>query len=84
VFTHRDFCYWLQGLLELGNPEILDKEQVKTIKEHLDQTFGPFKKAENVGNKVEYPKHNIQLYTEHLDGPVFPLDLLKFTDNASC
>jgi hypothetical protein len=33
--TERDFCYWLQGFIELNGIEALSKEQVKIIQEHL-------------------------------------------------
>ena len=33
--TERDFCYWLQGFIELNGVEALSKEQVKIIQEHL-------------------------------------------------
>ena len=35
----RDFCYWLQGMLELGNPKDLNAEQVLCIKDHLALVF---------------------------------------------
>lgn len=37
--TPENFCYWLQGLLEIGNPSELDSEQVEIIKEHLNLVF---------------------------------------------
>jgi len=37
--TSRDFVYFLQGLLEIGKPETLDKEQVEIIKNHLNLVF---------------------------------------------
>jgi hypothetical protein len=30
------FCYWLQGALELGQQEALTKEQVKIVQDHLN------------------------------------------------
>ena len=30
-----NFVYWLQGHLEIGNPEGLSKEQVEIINEHI-------------------------------------------------
>lgn len=36
----RDFCYWLQGHLELGHDQmILDKRQVELIRKHLNMVF---------------------------------------------
>lgn len=37
--THTEFCYWLQGFLELSKAASLNAEQVACIKEHLDLTF---------------------------------------------
>jgi hypothetical protein len=34
-----NFCYWLQGLMELENPETITKEQLDDIKAHLRITF---------------------------------------------
>lgn len=35
----RDFCYWLQGLFELGDPVALDPRQTEMIKRHLALVF---------------------------------------------
>jgi hypothetical protein len=37
--TPENFCYWLQGLLEIGNPSELNMTQVEIIKEHLNLVF---------------------------------------------
>ena len=37
--TPENFCYWLQGLLEIGNPKNLDENQINTIKDHLRLVF---------------------------------------------
>ena len=37
--TSRDFCYWLQGLFELGNPESLTPGQIQVIRNHLNMVF---------------------------------------------
>lgn len=34
-----EFCYWLQGLFELGNPKELDTEQTDLIRRHLAMAF---------------------------------------------
>lgn len=31
----RDFIYWLQGFLEISDPETISTEKVKIIKEHI-------------------------------------------------
>jgi hypothetical protein len=34
-----EFCYWLQGLFEVGEPETLNSKQVDLIKRHLNMVF---------------------------------------------
>ena len=35
----RDFCYWLQGLFELGDYKTLSEQQVTVIRNHLNMVF---------------------------------------------
>ncbi len=37
--TSRDFCYWLQGMFELQNPQELSVIQTSLIKRHLNLVF---------------------------------------------
>lgn len=37
--NEREFCYWLQGLLELSDVKILDEKQVQIIRDHLQLVF---------------------------------------------
>lgn len=38
--TARDFCYWLQGKLEIdGEPKALTAAQVEVIQRHLNLVF---------------------------------------------
>lgn len=39
TMTSRDFCYWLQGLFEVGQPVTLNAMQVKQVKAHLAMVF---------------------------------------------
>lgn len=34
-----EFCFWLQGLFELGAPESLTAEQTALVKKHLNMVF---------------------------------------------
>lgn len=34
-----EFCYWLQGVFELANPQTLDAAQTDLIKRHLSMVF---------------------------------------------
>jgi len=37
--TSENFCYWLQGYIELSNCKSLTPEQVQTISDHLQLVF---------------------------------------------
>lgn len=37
--THRDFCFWLQGHLELGGYHGMGPDQVEIVRQHLDLVF---------------------------------------------
>lgn len=37
--TTKDFCYWLQGFIEVGDPKTITEGQLKVIKEHLSLVF---------------------------------------------
>lgn len=37
--TEREFCYWLQGLFEVGKPASLTAEQTEMIRKHLALVF---------------------------------------------
>jgi hypothetical protein len=34
-----EFCYWLQGLFEIGEPVSLNEKQTDLIKRHLNMVF---------------------------------------------
>ena len=34
-----EFCYWLQGLFELGEPKSLNEKQTELIRRHLSMVF---------------------------------------------
>lgn len=34
-----EFCYWLQGLFEVAEPETLNAKQTDLIKRHLNMVF---------------------------------------------
>jgi len=37
--TPENFCYWLQGVFEVSNPQEMNKTQLDVIKEHLQLVF---------------------------------------------
>lgn len=51
-----DFCYWLQGLLEISNPKSLHESQINIIKNHLSLVFNP------VTSNWSNPLNNLAIY----------------------
>jgi hypothetical protein len=37
--NEREFCYWLQGLFEIGGARSLDEQQTQIVKDHLALIF---------------------------------------------
>ena len=37
--TPEQFTYWLQGFVEINNPETFDKKQTQILKDHLNLVF---------------------------------------------
>lgn len=37
--TAEQFCYWLQGFLEMGDPSEMNETQTRMLKEHLGLVF---------------------------------------------
>lgn len=37
--TSRDFCFWLQGMFELGQPTTLNEATTEAIRKHLALVF---------------------------------------------
>lgn len=58
--TSRDFCYWLQGFMELQDPQGLTTAQVQAVKNHLAMVFKHEIDPSN-GDK----KHNDELAELH-------------------
>lgn len=65
-----EFCYWLQGLFEVAEPETLNAKQVDLIKRHLNMVFvheidasypADQQEALNVAHSNPAPEHGLQL-----------------------
>jgi hypothetical protein len=61
--TSRDFCFWLQGLFELGKPQSLDAEQTDLVKRHLAMVF-----VHEIDPSAGGPKEQAKLNEAH-QGP---------------
>lgn len=69
TMTSRDFCYWLQGHLELNPGQVPTKEQMEIIRRHLAMVFSheidpSFK---DVGNLKKIHNPGTDVYCEHQD-----------------
>lgn len=56
--TPENFCYWLQGLLEIGNPDQLTKQQIEIIQDRLDLVFN---------KETPTRKLNLTTFKEHME-----------------
>jgi hypothetical protein len=55
-----EFCYWLQGLFELSNPQELDVRQTTMIKQHLALVF-----HHELDKQHGSPEHQAELQAMH-------------------
>jgi hypothetical protein len=53
--TPENFCYWLQGMLEISNTTSLNETQIGQIKEHLQLVF---KKETSTPYQVGFGQQN--------------------------
>jgi len=51
--TPENFCYWLQGYIELSNCKSLTPEQTQMISNHLQLVFNPICKIKDETYKFE-------------------------------
>lgn len=60
--TSRDFCYWLQGYLEISTAKTMSETELECVKKHLalvfkheiDPSMGPTKHQEHL-NAIHDP-----------------------------
>lgn len=52
--TPENFCYWLQGVMEVVDPQELNREQVEIIKEHLQLVFKKETKLKLTEGKIDF------------------------------
>lgn len=56
--TAEQFTYWLQGFLEINDPERISKQETQIIKDHLQLVFNkqtPNKLSSILGNGTSQP-----------------------------
>ena len=53
--TPIEFCYWLQGALELGGNKSFSEEQVEVLNEHLKLVFTKVTSAPKTGPNIASP-----------------------------
>jgi len=60
----RDFCYWLQGLFELGDAKQLDEKQTAAVRAHLAMVF-----KHEIDPSAGTPEHQAELSSLHEGKP---------------
>lgn len=66
--TSRDFCFWLQGVFELGPPKAFDEVRTECIRKHLALVF-----KHEIDPSAGPPKHQAELNEIHTgSSPSFP------------
>ncbi len=60
----RDFCYWLQGALELGRVKELDAEQTDILRKHLNMVF-----VHEIDPSMGDERHQAEVRAAHEGGP---------------
>lgn len=71
--TSRDFCYWLQGLFELGDVKSLDARQTDLVKRHLAMVF-----KHEIDPSAGSAEHQAELSAIHAgDPPVKKSELIS-------
>lgn len=60
----RDFVYWFQGFLEIGNPKEITEEQLVVIKKHLNMVF-----THEIDPSMGDEEHQQQLNNIHNGNP---------------
>ena len=58
--TSRDFCYWLQGIFEVGGAISLDERQTDLVRRHLNMVF-----AHEIDPSAGTPAHQAELSELH-------------------
>lgn len=48
--TPRDFCYWLQGYLEISGARVLEEFEVQVIRDHLKLVFSKETPDRSIGS----------------------------------
>ncbi len=59
--TSRDFCFWLQGMFELGQPTALNESTTAAIKAHLALVF-----VHEIDPSMGPPAHQAKLDEVHV------------------
>ena len=73
--TEREFCYWLQGLFEIGGVTSLDEQQTQIVKDHLALVFKkvtPDRKPMDTPKTPAVPMPGLPY--EMLREPIHPMD----------
>ena len=76
--TSRDFCFWLQGVFEIGNVKSFDENQVETIKKHLNLVF-----KHEIDPSMGDDEHQAKLNKIHTPFVDHPSGFIKHGDDGT-
>jgi hypothetical protein len=65
--TSRDFAFWLQGFIEINQPQTINKEQTQVIKNHLNLVF-----KHEIDPSMGDDKHQAELNAIHKPNSIVP------------
>lgn len=51
--NERDFCFFLQGFLEIGNPQAISSDKVQIIRDHIDLVYKDEDSERNIENAAK-------------------------------
>lgn len=79
--NEREFCYWLQGLFEVGGAKSLDERQTQIVKDHLALVFKKVTPDRSPITPVPPPSPGVD--PAWLRGPMSPL-LWEMPPRVTC
>lgn len=55
--NERDFVYWLQGFLEMSDPQNITPAQIQMIKDHIKYVFDNMSARQQIGQPFPWSPH---------------------------
>lgn len=78
--TPRDFCYWLQGIFEVGELKTLNEKQTDLVKRHLNLVFVHSIDPEAGGPEIQAKLNSIHNGTDGSELEPYIIDINPKTE----